>query len=161
MPKGQAVGGSPVRWVLFVILLVMPVLVVRAFATRGPSPREQLEPLRQSLHDLRTQLDSCRVDANGDEDDFRTHSDAADSLAARLHELESLHADGVPADSYPVYLDAFREYDDAVSGWDEKAEAARGAWQECRELTEDHNHLADSLRASLVDLGMWPEEGAE
>lgn len=157
MARVQGGPGSPVRWVLFVVLLITPVVVVRALAARGPSAREQLEPLRQSLHDIRVQLDSCRVDAVGEENDFRTHSDAADSLGARLRQLESLHADGVPADSYPVYLDVFREYDDAVSGWDQKADAARGAWEECRQLTEDHNHLADSLRASLVDLGMWPE----
>lgn len=152
---------SPVRWVLFVVLLVTPVIIVRALAARGPSAREQLEPIRQSLHELRVQLDSCRVEANGEEDDFRSHSDAADSLAVRLRQLESLHADGVPADSYPVYLDVFREYDDAVSGWDQKADAARGAWEECRRLTEDHNRLADSLRGSLVDLGMWPEDGGQ
>ena len=157
MASAQRRPDSPLRWVLLVILLVTPVIVVRALAARGPSPKEQLEPLRASLHDLRVQLESCRVDAAGDEGDFRTHSDAADSLAIRLKQLESLHVDGVPADSYPVYLDVFREYDDAVSGWDQKAEAAREAWEECRDLTENHNLLADSLRASLVEMGMWPD----
>lgn len=156
MPRSKR-PHSPIKWVLLVVLLVMPIVVVRALAARSPTPREQLDPLRESLHTLRVQLDSCRVGATDEEDDFRTHSDAADSLAVRLRQLESLHADGVPADSYPVYLDVFREYDDAVSGWDDKAEAARGAWEQCRELTETHNQLADSLRASLVELGMWPE----
>ena len=150
---------SALRWVLLVVLLTLPVMVVRAVSARRTNPNEQLEPLRQSLHSLRTQLDSCRVDASDEEEAFRLHSDAADSLGARLRDLEGLHPEGVPADSYPVYLDVFREYNDAVSGWDAKAENAQQAWQECRELTEEHNRLADSLRLRLVDLGLWPAPG--
>ena len=152
---------SALRWVLLVILMITPVLVVRALAARSADPREELEPLRQTLHGLRQQLDTCRADASGQEASFRDWASDADSLGARLRELEALHPDGVPVDSYPAYLEVFRAYDDAVLGWESRADSAQDAWEVCRDLTEEHNRLADSLRGRLVDLGLWPGTAQE
>ncbi len=154
-------GGGALKWLFLVVLLVGPVLVMRAFPVGGDQPDEEAERLRTSLLDLRAQLDTCGQFASEEEGSFRSYSSTVDSLKDRLEALESLHPDGVPVDSYPVYLDAFRRYDEEISGWDERAGAAQEAWQICRDLTIEHNRLADSLRVRMVELGLWREPGGD
>jgi hypothetical protein len=57
---------------------------------------------------------------------------------------------GVPADSYEAYLETFDAYNDAVPGWSERADTLQAQWRRCRDVTEVHNQLADSLRQLMA-----------
>lgn len=84
---------------------------------------------------------------------FRAYDSRVDSLRSRVEELESLHPEGVPADSFDIYLEAFDDYNEAVEGWEGRVDALREERTECVEIVERHNQLSDSLRGILEGLG--------
>ena len=102
--------------------------------------------VRDELALLRTAVDSCQTALPAEASAFEAYGQRADSLRARVRALEAIDPRGVPADSYRVYLDAFERYNRSVDGWEPRADSLRARWARCRDLTERHNLLADSLR---------------
>lgn len=124
-----------------------------------PTPRERLTSLRDTLRARRAAADSCRRVLSYEEASFQDYDERIDSLRERVRGYEALDPEGVPADSYGIYLEAFDRYNDAVPGWEARAESLEAVWQECRALVREHNEMADSVRRLLVDLGLVPDTG--
>lgn len=123
-------------------------------------PRRRANQLQEDLRAQRLDADACRRGLVTAEANFREYDDRVASLRERVEGYESLHPDGVPADSFEVYLEVFDRYNEAVEGWQDRAEALRGEREECVEIVEAHNELSDSLRGVLVEIGEM-EPGAE
>jgi hypothetical protein len=71
-------------------------------------------------------------------------------LREAVRGFESEAAGGVPARSYEQYLETFESYNSAVPVWEERADSLRARWASCRDLTERHNALIDSLRTVVA-----------
>jgi len=123
-------------------------------------PRRRASQLQESLRARRLDADACRRGLITAEANFQEYDDRVDSLRNRVDGYESLHPDGVPADSFEVYLEVFDRYNEAVEGWQDRAEALRREREECVEIVETHNELSDSLRDVMVEIGEL-EPGAE
>jgi hypothetical protein len=151
-------------WVVLAVVLgaVAFVGILRALdrAGAGASPRVLAEETRQEVRELRAELDLCIERLDGLEAGFRARQRVTEELRSRVDYLEGLHPDGVPADSYPTYLQVVEEYNASLSGWEEDSVRLRTKSSRCRELVEDHNARADTLFQLLVEAGMW-EEGWE
>jgi hypothetical protein len=131
------------------LLLAAVVLAGAAlFALAAGMIRRQQAVLgvRDQLALLRTSVDSCQAALPAEASVFEAFGQRADSLRARVRALEAIDPRGVPADSYRVYLDALERYNRTVDGWEPRADSLRARWDRCRDLTERHNLLADSLR---------------
>lgn len=123
--------------------------------------RDELEGLRSELRALRAAADSCQVAVAQEEMLFRDYDRRVDSLRAEVTDYESLHPEGVPADTYSVYLETFDRYNDAVPAWRMQVESLRAHWEACRETVDAHNRHADSLRLRLEQLEMIDPPGAD
>lgn len=124
------------------------------------STRAQAEALRDGVREVRTALDSCLVERERLEQDFRRLEERAGALRSRIDELEELDPRGVPAERYDQYLESVDEYNETVPEWEGRADELQEMSDTCRALAERHNVRADSLRGFLVDAGLW-EEGWE
>lgn len=118
-----------------------------------PSLRERAVGVRDSLRALRARVDSCRMALANEEAFFRRYDRRVDSLRTRIREYESLDPRGVPQDSFEAYMDAFEDYNEAVPGWEARAESLRVHSRACRRRVRAHNVLTDSLRGLLVEMG--------
>jgi hypothetical protein len=139
-----------------VLILALIALVIAGHAylrSRPPGPRERLETLRAELQVLRLSVDSCQASVAAQDERFRTYDTRLDSLFERIEAYESLDPEGVPADSYALYLETFDQYNESVPGWSGRADSLRARWGACRTLTQSHNLLADSVRRILLELG--------
>lgn len=116
---------------------------------RSPPPRDHLFALRDSIRVLRVSVDSCRARLDVQSSDFEAFDARIDSLRERVRGLEAINPRGVPADSYDIYLEAFDSYNDSVARWRQRADTVRARWAQCRDLTELHNTMTDSLRRML------------
>ncbi|MDX1566954.1 MAG: hypothetical protein R3223_04075 [Longimicrobiales bacterium] len=116
-------------------------------------PRQRARAVQDELRAQRLDADACRRGLVTAEAGFREHDERVDSLRDRVERYEALHPEGVPADSFGVYLDAFDEYNDAVERWEERADNLRRQREACVEIVESHNELSDSLRGILEELG--------
>lgn len=124
-----------------------------------PSAGERLSALRDTLRARRVAADSCRRVLSYEEASFREYDDRVDSLRRRVRGYESLDPEGVPADSYGTYLEVFDRYNEAVPGWEARAESLEAVWEECRALVRAHNDVADSVRRLLAEVGLEPDTG--
>lgn len=120
-------------------------------------PRRQARAVREDLRTARMAVDSCRMTLSRQEADFRAYDDRVDSLRERVRQLEELHPDGVPADSFEVYMEVFGRYNEAVPRWQARADSLQSGWERCRRLADEHNAMADSLRNLLVEIGELPD----
>lgn len=116
-------------------------------------PRRRARHLQEELRAQRVTAESCQLELSMEEAEFDDFNQRVDSLRVRVEGYEALHPEGVPADSFPVYLEAFDEYNEVVEGWEGRARSLRSGWRECSELVEVHNELADSLRGVLREIG--------
>lgn len=116
-------------------------------------PRRRARQVQEALRAQRRSAEECRMDLVTAEAGFRAYDARVDSLRSRVDQLESLHPEGVPADSFSIYLDAFDAYNEAVEGWDARVDALREERTSCVEIVERHNQLSDSLRGILEELG--------
>lgn len=116
-------------------------------------PRRRANQLQEALRAQRLDADACRRELATADAGFREHDQRVDSLRDRVDAYEALHPDGVPADSFGVYLEVFDEYNEAVERWQERAEALRRQREACVDVVETHNELSDSLRGVLEELG--------
>lgn len=142
------------RVVLAVVGLVS--LAVLGFAVRAAQERRaearELEALRAELGDLRVAADSCRFEVTEGRVDFRRYERVVDSLRTRVREFEAMDGRGVPQERYEEYLETLDRYNEAVAGWDERADTLQSADDACREVIRLHNVAADSLRRRLEAL---------
>ena len=145
---------------LAVTLLVIFVAGRIYRATRPTSPEDALEPLKEELALLRSAADSCTRRYGIVEARFRGHESRVDSLRDEVRRYEALSPSGVPGTEYPEYLEVFDAYNEALPEWEARADSVRVQFERCRSLTTQHNALADSLRAQLVEIGLWPREAA-
>lgn len=141
------------------ILLAGTLLVLAAMALGyrslvAPPPPNRMEDLREQLRVLREEAEACEASLERENEIFQAYDGEVNVLRARVAELEALHPDGVPADSYAVYLAVLDRYNDAVPGWTERADGVRAAWERCRERVDAHNLLADSIRLLLEAEGI-------
>ena len=143
--------------------LVVMVGLVAWRALGDGRERREIEDLRSELRLLRTASDSCQVALAQEEMLFRDHDRRVDSLRAAVSEYESLHPEGVPADTYPGYLETFEAYNRAVPAWTMQVDSLQAHWEACRERVDAHNALADSLRLRLEALtpGARPDANGE
>lgn len=116
-------------------------------------PRQRARQVQEALQEQRRNAEACRMDVVTAEASFREYGERVDSLRARVGELEALHPEGVPADSFDLYLEAFDAYNRAVEGWDVRVEDLQQERSTCVETVERHNELSDSLRGILEELG--------
>jgi DNA repair ATPase RecN len=136
-------------WIVTALLLLVAAAIYHtARRARGP---DVADVLRDSLHVVRAAVDTCRVALDQETYRLEAFDERLDSLRGRVRELERIDPRGVPADSYAVYLEAFQTYNDSVPGWEQRADSLREQWQHCRDLTERHNAVADSLRQVLLE----------
>lgn len=137
------------------------VALVAWLAIAYVQPRREARTLRDEIRTRRMTVDSCRMVLSQEQADFRAYDDRVDSLRRKVRTYEGLHPEGVPADSFRAYMETFGQYNDAVPGWEARAESLRGRWRACRTLTRRHNALVDSLRGLLVEIGELPDSLAD
>lgn len=123
--------------------------------------RRELEGLREGLRGLRAAADSCQIAVAQEEILFREYDRRVDSLRASVSDYENLHPEGVPADTYEVYLETFDRYNDAVPAWRMQVDSLRAHWEACREVVDAHNAAADSLRLRLEELELMDPSDAD
>ncbi len=135
----------------FLVMLAISVvafvaIVVIDLLTPIP-PNERLRVLRQEMADLRMAADSCRQALSGEEARLRASDERLDSLKSLIDYYEGLDPRGVPADSYEVYIDIFNTYNEDIPARAAGGDSLQVHWATCRDLTEQHNAIADSARA--------------
>jgi hypothetical protein len=135
--------------VILILLLLAGAAVLFRILRPDPPPSAD-ELLADSIRVLRTAAEGCREELNLGTARLHAYDAKLDSMRARVRELEAMHPRGVPADSYAVYLEAFEQYNDSVGGWDARTDTLRARLQRCRDVTQRHNALSDSLRRMLV-----------
>lgn len=123
--------------------------VTLIYENLGPPPRDHLFALRDSIRVLRVAADSCQARLDVQSASFQEFDARLDSLRHRVREFEGRNPAGIAADSYAVYLEAFDSYNDSVAGWRQRADTVRARWAVCRDIAEQHNQFADSLRRLL------------
>lgn len=145
----------PLVVALGMALLLGGLWMARTFG--DPGPREALEALRDTLRVRRAQVDSCRMAVSREELEFQEYQRHVDSLRTEVRSFESLDPAGVPAERYDAYMEAFEGYNEAIPGWEARADSLEGDWRECRARVEEHNAVADSLRLLIEE--PEPSEG--
>lgn len=135
-------------WLIMAAIVAAVVLVFRGL--RGLGSGDPHVALRDTIAELRTQADSCRVDVNGSAAELRAFHRRLDSMRERVREMEALDRRGVPADSYAIYMAAFTAYNDSAAAWPPLEQAVRDVEADCRAVAEHHNILTDSLRRLVL-----------
>jgi hypothetical protein len=122
----------------------------------------EIERLRVRVVDLRSDVESCRTALDRERNDFDRYRASVDSLRETIRVYESLDERGVPADRYEAYLETFRRYNQSLPGWRARADSLTAHDDICRDLTVEHNVVAESLRANLEAAGVssFTENGA-
>ena len=132
------------------VFLTLAALGAVAFQLMGPpSTRETIEAARDSLRVLRSEAEACRAGIRQGEVEFRDYQGEVAALRERIRNLESLHPDGVPGDSYAIYLEVVNTFNLAVPDWSDRVDTLQAGWASCRNVVEAHNVMADSLQRLL------------
>lgn len=145
------------RRTFWVVLLAAVVLAVALGGWRAWDRwqvEREIATMREDLRVLRAAADSCQVALAQEEMLFRDYDRRLDSLRAEVDDYESLHPDGVPADTYRVYRETFDRYNDGVPAWRMQVDSLQAHWEACRERVDAHNAHADSLRDRLEELDL-------
>lgn len=122
------------------------------------STRAQAEALRDEVRETRTELEWCLEERDRREAAFRRQEARTRELRSFIDRMEDLDPRGVPAEQYETYLEAVDEYNESLPEWDRRAEVLEQLSATCRELAEDHNLRADSLRTFLLEEGLLDED---
>jgi hypothetical protein len=122
------------------------------------STRAQAEALRDEVRQTRTELEWCLEERHRREAAFRRQEERTRELRSFIDRMEDLDPRGVPAEQYETYLEAVDEYNESLPEWDRRAEVVEQLSATCRELAEDHNLQADSLRTFLLEEGLLGED---
>jgi hypothetical protein len=121
--------------------------------------RLRMEGLRAQLAAMRTASTECVANLSREQADFRAYDLGVDSLRSAIDEDESGPSGGVPGDRYDAYLAVFDRYNRSVAEWQEQADSLELRGQECAELVQAHNLLADSV-LGLVEARAAERNGA-
>ena len=138
---------GPVALLVVLTLAALGAMTVQIVGP--PSTRKTIESARDSLRVLRSEAEACRAGIRQGEVEFRDYEGEVAALRERIRNLESLHPDGVPGDSYAVYLEVVNSFNLAVPDWSERVDTLQAGWSTCREVVEAHNVMADSLQRLL------------
>jgi len=148
---------------LLVVAAVVSAAAVVSVALRAPSPRERFFGMRADLSIARQAADSCSSAIDREQASFEAYISRVDSMRGRIGDLESLDRRGVPADSYPAYLETVDSFNATVPEWEAVAETLRVHRQACEDIVRVHNAMADSARhlaeqAELLDSARGPSD---
>lgn len=139
------------------ISLVAVLVMALVDLMRPVPPEDRLRALRDEMASLRTAADSCRLALETEEAALQASDARLDSIRGRIEFLESLDPRGVPADSYPVYIRAFNEYNAEIPARAAAGDTLGAHFDSCREITEQHNLVADSALDLARELGLVRE----
>ena len=115
---------------------------------------EEINRLRDELHQARVGADRCRGTLLTSEASLRALIMTIDSLKNRVDSFETMNGTGVPASRYTEYLGIFDSYNDSVEVWGVREQRLRAAESSCRSTIEAHNAVSDSLQAALDEAGI-------
>ena len=146
----------PFLVMLTIAVVAFVAIVVIDLLTPIP-PSERLRVLRQEMADLRMAADSCRQALSGEEARLRASDERLDSLKSLIDYYEGLDPRGVPADSYGVYIEIFNTYNEDIPARAAGGDSLQVHWAACRELTEQHNAIADSAQGLAEELDLIPQ----
>ncbi|TVP45720.1 MAG: hypothetical protein EA350_08480 [Gemmatimonadales bacterium] len=121
------------------------------------SPLVLAEEVRAQVRAAQSAVDTCLARLAVSETRFRDQARQTEVLEGRIRRLEAMDPRGVPADSYPEYLETVERFNASIEGWETRGGVLEDRQQECRGLVEARNVLADSLRGLLVESGYLPE----
>jgi chromosome segregation ATPase len=110
------------------------------------------ERIRAHLAALRTASSECVAELSRADAAFRDYNARVDSLRGRIRRYEAMDPFGVPDAQYDAYLEAFGEYNDSVSPWQERADSLEARAESCQEIVARHNALADTARRRMEEL---------
>ncbi len=147
---------SPFLVMLAISAIAFVAIVVIDLLTPIP-PSERLRVLRQEMTDLRTAADSCRQALASEEARLVASDERLDSLKALIDYYEGLDPRGVPADSYDVYIEIFNTFNEDIPARAAAGDTLQVHWAACRNLTQQHNAIADSARVLAEGLELIPE----
>ncbi|MFW6080074.1 MAG: hypothetical protein ACODAE_10660 [Gemmatimonadota bacterium] len=142
------------RWIKILSLAVVlaAAIVVMRVLTAPDRNQIRLAELSEELRDARAVADSCTVALEREEAEFQEFDRRVETLREIVNRYESTDPDGVPADVYESYLDAFDRYNEAVPEWRARADTLRAHWSACDSTVRAFNALADSLRPRIEAL---------
>ncbi|MFW6079943.1 MAG: hypothetical protein ACODAE_09995 [Gemmatimonadota bacterium] len=142
------------RWIKVLSLLVVlgAAIVVMRVLTAPSRAQIRLAEMREELRDARAVADSCMAALEREEAEFEEFDRRVDTLREIVQRYESADPDGVPADVYESYLEAFDRYNEAVPEWRARADTLRAHWSACDSTVRSFNALADSLRPRIEEL---------
>jgi hypothetical protein len=129
------------------VLLAAIGIVSLARVLRQPGA---IAEMRASVQELRAAADSCHALLGTGQEELLAYNAQLDSMRGRVREMEALHPRGVPADSYGIYMDVFRQYNDSVAEWGGRVDLLRAERERCVDVTGRHNAALDSLRRLLA-----------
>jgi len=159
-PRTPHSRSSPWRWAFWGVAgLVVIATLYSAWAERRDardSPLARAEEVRVQVRAAQSAVDLCLARLAVSETRFREQARQTEVLQGRIRRLEGMDPRGVPADSYPEYLETVERFNAAIEGWELRGEVLEDRQQECRGLVEARNVLADSLRGLLVESGYLP-----
>jgi len=115
---------------------------------------EEINRLREGLHQARVSADRCRSTLLTSEASLLALGITIDSLRNRVDSFETMNGTGVPARRYTEYLSIFDSYNDSVEVWGVREQRLRTVESSCRSTIEAHNAVRDSLQAVLGAAGI-------
>ena len=141
-----------------VVIMVVISVVAAAFIVASDyiipvSATERLRMIRPELASLRQSADSCLAALQREEKSLQENDARLDSLRQRIAFYEGLHPRGVPADSYEVYLEAFKRYNQGIPLQTAAGDSLQADWLACTRIVRRHNAVADSARALAEEAG--------
>jgi hypothetical protein len=138
-----------------IILIGAAILVVAAVGlvsvARTLRQPTAIAVMREQLQELRAATDSCHASLANRQRALLAYNERLDSMRVRVREMEGLHPRGVPADSYPAYMQVFESYNDSAAAWEGRVAELQAERDECAAVTAAHNEAADSLRDLLLE----------
>ena len=147
-----------VLWVLAGTVVLVS-LVTGAVSIVGQvvdnSRRAQAEELRDSVREVRADLNTCLDELDAKDRRFQSHQRVTSFLRNRVDELEGLDDRGVPRERYEEYLDVFDRYNEAVPEWRRLGDSLRVISTACRTLAQEHNERLAILTDFLEEEGLW------
>jgi hypothetical protein len=124
---------------------------------KANSPQARAERARLAVQEAQEGVDRCLEGLERSEARFRDQQSRTDAMAERIEALEGLHPQGVPVDSYAVYLELVEAFNASLAGWEAWGHALEEDQLRCAGEVRARNAQAELLRELLVEMGYLPE----